>query len=99
MRRKAFSHRDEFDSLEQEQQHFAATLEKLNNLSSGPSGKRLEHDNKILIVKTTKEEPINTVGKPVASYKNDLDYVFVNNVHSRHSLNIISGACHDILLY
>jgi transposase len=39
VRRKAFSHRDEFDSLEQAQQYLAATLEKLNNLSSGSTGK------------------------------------------------------------
>lgn len=39
IRRKEFSNRDEFDSLEQAQQHLAATIEKINNLPSGSSGK------------------------------------------------------------
>ena len=38
VRRKAFSHKDEFDSLEQAQQHLITTLEKINNLPSS-SGK------------------------------------------------------------
>jgi transposase len=39
IRRKAFSHKDEFDSLEQAQDHLMLVLEKLNNLSSGYTGK------------------------------------------------------------
>ena len=39
VRRKAFSHRDEFESLEQAQEHLMAIVEKLNNLPAGSSGK------------------------------------------------------------
>jgi len=40
VRRKAFSGRDEFDSLEQAQDHLLATLERLNNLFTSSCGKR-----------------------------------------------------------
>ena len=39
IRRKAFSHRDEFESLDQAQDHLMLVLEKLNNLPSGCTGK------------------------------------------------------------
>lgn len=39
IRRKAFSHRDEFESLDQAQDHLMLELEKLNNLLSGCTGK------------------------------------------------------------
>jgi len=39
VRRKAFSHIDSFESFELAQQHLTATLEKINNLCSGSSGK------------------------------------------------------------
>jgi len=39
IRRKAFSHRDEFDSLEEAQEHLMLVVEKLNNLPSGCTGK------------------------------------------------------------
>jgi hypothetical protein len=39
VRRKAFSHIDSFESLEQAQQHLMSTLEKINNHCSDSSGK------------------------------------------------------------
>jgi hypothetical protein len=39
VRRKAFSHTDEFGSLEQAQEHLMSTIEKLNNLSTSFAGK------------------------------------------------------------
>lgn len=39
IRRKAFSHNDSFDTLEQAQLHLKAMVEKLNNQPSGTSGK------------------------------------------------------------
>jgi len=39
IRRKAFSHRDEFESLEQAQEHLMSTVNKLNNLSPCSTGK------------------------------------------------------------
>jgi len=39
VRRKAFSHRDDFESLEQAQEHLMSTLERLNNLSTSSTGK------------------------------------------------------------
>ena len=39
IRRKAFSHRDEFGSLEQAQEHLMSMVEKLNNLVTSSAGK------------------------------------------------------------
>jgi hypothetical protein len=39
IRRKAFSHRDEFDSLEQAQEYLLLAVEKLNNLATSSAGK------------------------------------------------------------
>jgi transposase len=39
VRRKAFSHTDEFGSLEQAQEHLMSTIEKLNNLRTSSAGK------------------------------------------------------------
>lgn len=39
VRRKAFSHKDEFESLEQAQEYLMSTIEKLNNLSTSSAGK------------------------------------------------------------
>ena len=39
IRRKAFSHRDEFGSLEQAQEHLMSMVEKLNNLTTSSAGK------------------------------------------------------------
>jgi transposase len=39
IRRKAFSHDDEFDTLEQAQQHLGSTLQRLNNLSGSNKNK------------------------------------------------------------